>query len=127
MPGVQHLGVERLAGGDQAGEREPVSVARLAITRYSVGAMQSTSTCSRSISSSRSCGSKRASCSSAAAPRSQGAMNALRADFDQPAAAVHQTSWPGCGREPVLGLQLLAGEVALAVQHGLRLAAACRR
>ena len=50
-------------------------------------------------------------------------MNALRADFDQPAAAVHQTSWPASRGEPVLGLQALAGEVALAVQDGLRLAA----
>ena len=99
-----------------------MSVARLAITRYSVGAMQSTSTRSRAISSSRSCGSKRASCSSAAAPRSQGAMNALRADFDQPAAAVHQTRSPGSRRQPVLGLQLLAGQIALAVQDRLRLA-----
>ena len=74
-----------------------MSVARLAITRYSVGAMQSTSTRSRAIRCSRSCGSKRASCSRAAAPRSQGAMKALRADFDQPAAAVHQTSWLRCG------------------------------
>ena len=93
VPGVQDLGVERLAGGDEALEAgSGRSVARLAITRYSVGAMQSTSTRSRAISSSRSCGSKRASCRSAAAPRSQGAMNALRADFDQPAAAVHHTS-----------------------------------
>ena len=53
-------------------------------------------------------------------------MNALRADFDQPAAAVHQTRSPGSRREPVLGLQPLAGEVALAVQDGLRLAARCR-
>ena len=68
---------------------------RLAITRYSVGAMQSTATRSRSISSSRSAGSKRASWSSAVAPRSQGAMNELRADFDQPLAAVHHASSPG--------------------------------
>ena len=62
-------------------------------------------------------GSKRASCSSAAAPRSQGAMKTLRADFDQPLAAVHQTRSPGARVEPVLGLQALAGEVALAVQR----------
>ncbi len=68
---------------------------RLAIARYSVGAMQSTSTCSRSISSSRSAGSKRASCSRAAAPISQGATKTLRADFDQPLAAVHQQRSPG--------------------------------
>jgi hypothetical protein len=69
----------------------------LAITRYSVGAMQSTFTRSRSRTSNRSSGSKRASCSSAAAPRSHGAMKALRADFDQPLAAVHHTSSPGAG------------------------------
>ena len=56
--------------------------------------MQSTATPSRSTTSSRSAGSKRASCSSAAAPRSHGAMNELRADFDQPLAAVHHASSP---------------------------------
>ena len=85
--------------------------------------MQSVSTCSRSRMSSRSWGSKRASCSSAAAPRSHGAMNTLRADFDQPEAAVHHDSRSARRREPVLGLHALAGEVALAVQHRLRLAA----
>ena len=70
------------------------SVVRFAITRYSVGAMHSTFTRSRSSSSTRSLASKRASCSSAAAPLSHGAMNTLRADFDQPLAAVHHTSSP---------------------------------
>ena len=84
--------------------------------------MQSTSTRSRAISSRRSCGSKRASCRSAAAPREPGRDERVAGGLDQPAAAVHHTSWPGCGREPVLGLQALAGEVALAVQDGLRLA-----
>jgi hypothetical protein len=72
-----------------------LSETRLAIMRYSVGAMHSTLTRSAARTSSRSAGSKRASCSSAAAPRSHGAMNALRADFDQPVAAVHHTSSPG--------------------------------
>ncbi len=56
--------------------------------------MHSTSTPSRSITSSRSAGSKRASCISAVAPRIQGAMNELRADFDHPLAAVHQHRSP---------------------------------
>ena len=56
-----------------------------------------------------------------------GAMNALRADFDQPEAAVHQTSSPGARVEPVLGLEPLAAEVALAVQHRLGLAGRARR
>jgi len=70
------------------------SSARFAITRYSVGAMQSTFTRSRSSSSMRSSGSKRASCRSAVAPRSHGAMNTFRADFDHPLAAVHQHRSP---------------------------------
>ena len=68
--------------------------ARFASIRYSVGAWQSTFTPSRSISSRRSSGSKRASQISAAAPQSQGATKTLRADFDQPVAVVHQTSSP---------------------------------
>ena len=67
---------------------------RLAIVRYSVGAMQSTFTRSRSTVRTRSSGSKRTSWSSAVAPRTQGAMNALRADFDHPLAAVHQQRSP---------------------------------
>ncbi len=89
--------------------------------------MHSTFTRSRASSSRRSCGSKRASCSSAAAPDSHGAMNTLRADFDQPLAAVHHTSSPARAPEPVLGLQALAVEVALAVQHRLRLARGAAR
>ena len=54
-------------------------------------------------------------------------MNALRADLDQPDAAVHQTSSPGRGVEPALGLELLAGEVALTVKHSLRLAGGAGR
>ncbi len=54
-------------------------------------------------------------------------MNTLRADFDQPLAAVHQTSSPGPGAEPVLGLQALAVEVALAVDDRLRLAGGAAR
>jgi hypothetical protein len=72
--------------------RSPV---RLAIVRYSVGAMQSTFTPSRSTTARRSSGSKRASWSRAVAPRTQGAMKTLRADFDQPLAAVHQQRSPG--------------------------------
>ena len=49
-------------------------------------------------------------------------MKTLRADLLQPLAAVHQTSSPALRAEPVLGLQRLAGEVALAVDDGLRLA-----
>ena len=66
----------------------------MAIIRYSVGAWQRTLTPSRSQISRRSAGSKRPSQSSAAAPQSHGAMNELRADFDQPVAAVHQLSSP---------------------------------
>ena len=72
------------------------SSARLAIARYSVGDMQSTFTPSRTRRSSRSSASKRASCSNAAAPRTQAATNALRAESDQPLAAVHQHRSPGC-------------------------------
>ena len=69
---------------------------RFAIARYSVGAMHSTRTRSCSATANRSSGSKRRSCSTAAAPHSHGATNALRADFDQPDAAVHHTTSPGC-------------------------------
>ena len=96
--------------------------ARLAITRYSVGAMHSTATGSRASTSRRSWGSKRASCSRAAAPRIHGAMNTLRADLLQPLPAVHQTRLAGPRVEPVLGLRALPGQVALGVEDGLRLA-----
>ena len=46
-------------------------------------------------------------------------MKALRVDFDQPGAAVHQASSPVAGPDPVLGLQALAGQVALWVEHAL--------
>ena len=59
--------------------------------RYSVGAWQSTVTPSRSHTSRRPAGSKRASQISAAAPMSHGATNTFRADFDQPVAVVTQT------------------------------------
>jgi len=49
-------------------------------------------------------------------------MKALRADLLQPEAAVHQTRSPGRGASQLLGLHALAGEVALAVDDGLRLA-----
>ena len=61
------------------------------------------------------------------APRSQGAMNELRADLDQPLAAVHQASSPGAGAEPVLGLHALARQVALAVADRLRRRPRCPR
>ncbi len=54
-------------------------------------------------------------------------MNTLRADFDQPLAAVHQTSSPARGAEPVLGLQALAVEVALGVHDRLGLAGRAAR
>jgi hypothetical protein len=69
--------------------------ARRRTIRYSVGDMHSVVTASSRSSSTRCCASKRASWSTAVAPRSQGAMNALRADFDQPAAAVHHATSPG--------------------------------
>jgi hypothetical protein len=68
--------------------------ARLASILYSVGAWHSTLTLSRSQISSRCDGSKRPSQSSAAAPHSHGATNVLRADFDQPGAAVHHARSP---------------------------------
>ena len=49
-------------------------------------------------------------------------MKALRVDFAQPGAAVHQASSPVAGAEPVLGLQPLAGQVALRVDDAARLA-----
>ena len=54
-------------------------------------------------------------------------MNTLRADFDHPVAAVHQTRSPGRASEPVLGLEALAREVALAVDDALRLAGRAAR
>ena len=84
--------------------------------------MQSTFTPSRSISASRSSGSKRASWSSAAAPRSQGAMKALRADFDQPLAAVHQHRSPSRAPNQCSACTSLADQVALPVADRLGLA-----
>ena len=116
-------GLSGSPGRDQAPQRaDGRSSARLASIRYSVGAWQRTFTPSRSISSRRSAGSKRASWISAAAPLSQGAMKTLRVDFDQPGAAVHQASSPFSGAEPVLGLEALAGQVALRIDDPARLA-----
>ena len=58
--------------------------------------MQSTDGRSAAIIRRRSSGSKRPSCSTVSAPRSQGAIQALRSDFDQPVPAVHHTRSPGC-------------------------------
>ena len=95
---------------------------RLAITRYSVGAMQSTLTRSEASSSSRCAGSNRSSWSSAVAPRIHGAMNTFRADFDQPRRGRAPDEIAGPRVEPVLGLEPLAGQVALAVDDARRLA-----
>ncbi len=54
-------------------------------------------------------------------------MKALRVDFDQPGAAVHQASSPVAGPDPVLGLQALAGQVALWVEHALGVTAGTGR
>ena len=95
MERLERSGFERLARGDDRSQRRHRSrIAPAGDTRYSVGAMQSTPTRSRSTISRRSAGSKRPSCSSAGAPRSHGAMNTLRADLLQPLAAVHQASSP---------------------------------
>ena len=95
------------------------SAARLAIIRYSVGAWQSTATRSDAIRSRRCCGSKRSSCSRQAAPLIQAATNALRADSDQPLAAVHQASSPGRAAYQCSACTLLALQVALRVQRAL--------
>ena len=84
--------------------------------------MQSTFTPSRSATSSRSSGSKRASCRSAVAPISHGAMKTLRADFDQPDGGGAPGEVALARTEPVLGLHALARQVALAVADRLRLA-----
>ena len=84
--------------------------------------MQSTFTPSRSSSSRRSSGSKRASWSSAAAPRSHAATNALRADSDQPLAAVHQQRSPGRAPYQCSAWTLWPGQVAVPVADRLRLA-----
>ena len=110
LPLAQHLGVQRLAGGDQPRRRAAAAAcARLAITRYSVGAMHSTSTRSRSSSSRRSSGSKRPSWSSAAAPRSHGGDEHVARRL-RPAAgrrAPDELARPRA--EPVLGLQRWPG------------------
>ena len=96
------------------------------MARYSVGAMQSTFTPSRSITSRRSAGSKRASCRRAAAPISQGAMNELRADFDHPLAAVHQQRSPSRAPNQCSAWARWPCEVALAVADRLGLAGGAR-
>ena len=88
--------------------------------------MQSTSTRSRSSSSRRSSGSKRASCSRAAAPRSQAATKALRADSDQPLAAVHQHRSPGWAPYQCSACTRWPAEIALAVADWLGLARRAR-
>ena len=88
--------------------------------------MQSTFTRSRSSSSSRSAGSKRASWSSAAAPRSHAATNALRADSDQPLAAVHQHRSPGRAPYQCSACTLWPCEVAVPVADRLGLARRAR-
>ena len=102
------------------------SSVRLASTRYSVGAWQTTFTPSRSISSRRSPASKRPSTIIAAAPQSHGARKTLRADFDQPVAVVHQTSSPGSAPSQCTACARWPGQVALRVQRGARLAGGAR-
>jgi hypothetical protein len=60
----------------------------------------------------------------AAAPVSQGARKTLRADFDQPVAVVHQARSPRA--EPVLGLDLLAEQIAVGVDDAARVAGGAR-
>ena len=81
--------------------------------------MQRTFTFSAAIVAIRSAGSKRTSCSTAAAPQSHGVRKTLRADFDQPLAAVHHAISPGRASNQLLGLELLAGEAAVGVDDGL--------
>ncbi len=97
-------------------------VVRLASIRYSVGAWQSTLTPSASSMSSRSAGSKRPSWITAAAPVSHGARKTLRADFDQPGRGRAPDKLAVARPEPVLGLGLLAEQVAVGVDDAARLA-----
>ena len=127
-------GRRRSSPGRAARRRRPSAAApaaaaasvRRASIRYSVGAWQRTLTPSASAKSSRSAGSKRPSWMTAAAPVSQGARKTLRADFDQPVAVVHQARSPRARAEPVLGLDPLAEQVAVGVDHAARLAGGAR-
>ena len=67
----------------------------MAISRYSVGAWQSTVTSSRSSSSNRSRASNGPSWRRISAPRLHGPRKTFQIDFAQPVPAVHQTRSPG--------------------------------
>ena len=98
VPGAQHLGVERLAGGDEAAQRGERAAARRAWR--SRGTRSAPCRARRRRSRSRIVqplvpGRSARRAAAPRAPRSHGAMKTLRADLDQPLAAVHQTSSPG--------------------------------
>ena len=67
----------------------------LAISRYSVGAWQSTSGASSSRRRNRSSGSKPPSCRITADPQLHGPSSTFQIDFAQPVPAVHHTTSPG--------------------------------
>ena len=127
-PGRDHLGVERLAGGDHPPQRRRSAAARarFASTRYSVGAWQRTLTPSRSISSSRSSGVEAAVDDhrrGAAEPRGEEDV-ARRLRPAGRGRAPDEVAVAGA--EPVLGLGALPGQVALRVQRRARLAGGSR-
>ena len=123
----------RRSRGSAARRRRPRGAAaaraawcRLAMARYSVGAMHSTSTPSRSITSSRSAGSKRASCISAVAPADPGGDERVAGGLRPAAGRGAPAQVALAGAEPVLGLGGLPGQVALAVADRLGLARGAR-
>ena len=85
---------------------------RLAMTRYSVGAMQSTPTRSRSSSSRRSAGSKRDVEKGGRAPQ-PGCDEDIAGRLRPAARGGAPDQLPGRRVEPLLGLQTLAGQIAL--------------
>ncbi len=87
------------------------------------------STCGSSCRSTsrRPAGSKRASCSNAAAPQSHGAMNTLRADLLHPGAAVAPAQLTLARAEPMPSLNALPIHVLESMHDGLRRPARPRR
>ena len=123
MPGAQHLGVERLAGGDQAAQRRERAQLR-ALGDHAVlgrGHAERVDLLAREHLEPLVRVEARVVQQRGGAPQPRGDEHVARGlrparGGRAPRQAV------GRGREPVLGLHVLAGQVALAVQHRLRLA-----
>ena len=124
LPRAHDLRVERLAGGARRAAGRRAGGARRAWrsrgTRWGPCRARSRARARAARGAPRGRSGRRAA--ARRRPAATAATKTLRADFDQPLAAVHQHRSPGPRAEPVLGLHALPAQVAVAVADRLRLA-----